>query len=83
MSKPDAATLHQWRERWLTRKKAAYRALVASYTAEQRRLVAEIGHANVQAHCCAQRLKWPEGATGKAASLVAWPEDPDTEVHHE
>lgn len=77
ITQPDAATLQEWRERWLTRKKAAYRALIASYTPEQRRLAAEAGHAASQAKCCAERLKWPEGATGKRATLVAWPENPD------
>lgn len=76
MQRPDPATLRAWAIAWSQRQKDAYRELVASYTPEQRAIIRRINEAKRQSRLCWQRLAKPEGRTGKAACLVAWPDEP-------
>lgn len=74
--RPDPATLRAWGRRWRAIKLAAYRELVASYTPEQREIVARMHHASHQGSLCGQRARFPDGSTGKRRAVVAWPEEP-------
>lgn len=72
----DSETLTQWAQIYNQRKKAAYRRLVESYTEEQKALLAEMHEASRQERLCSDRLRFPDGATGKRKSVVAWPTPP-------
>ena len=73
-SRPDAATLDAWWQRWRAVKLAAYRELVASYTPEQRAIIARMNEASRQQRLCSGRARWPEGYDGK--HYVVWPDEP-------
>lgn len=75
---PDRATLAAWANAWDAERKAAYKELVASYTPEQRAIIARMTEAARQQRLCWARWKWPEGATGKHPTLVEWPDPPPT-----
>lgn len=72
----DNATLIAWAQIYSQRKKQAYKRLVDSYTEEQKALIAEMHEASRQERLCSDRLRFPEGATGKRSSKVAWPTPP-------
>ena len=80
MPQPDRATLNHWRARWDALAKAARAELVASYTPEQRAIVARMTEARRQARLAAARARWPEGrAAGypnAQPALVRWPDAP-------
>jgi hypothetical protein len=66
--------------RWDAIAKKAYAELVASYTPEQREMIARRTEAQRQARLCGQRLRWPEGrAAGYSSAqpaLVRWSTEP-------
>lgn len=72
----DKATLTEWAKIYSQRKKEAYRRLVESYTEEQKALIAEMNRAARQERLCSDRLRFPNGATGKREKMVAWPVAP-------
>lgn len=76
MTHPDRATLNAWSSRWHAIKLAAYRELVASYTPEQRAIIARMTQAARNEKLCGPRAKYPEGTSQKRGDLVAWPEEP-------
>ena len=77
MTHPTPATLHAWGDEWQRRKQALYRQLVASYTPEQRRIIAEMSECARNVRLCQQRLRWPQGSTStKPGHIIAWPEQP-------
>lgn len=80
---PDRPTLTKWADAWDALAKAANAELVASYTPEQRAIIARRTEALRQARLCSQRLRWPEGRQAgrpKAQpALVKWPTAPPTE----
>lgn len=80
MPQPDRATLNHWRARWDALAKAAHAELVASYTPEQREIVARMTEARRQARLAGARARWPEGrAAGypqAQPALVRWPDEP-------
>ena len=79
-AQPDRATLARWGAARDAERKAAYRELVASYTAEQREIIRRMTEAARQKRLCAARRQWPEGRAagyGNAQpALVAWPDAP-------
>lgn len=76
MPQPDAATLTRWGRRWRALRLAAYADLVASYTPEQQAMARRMYAAGAQERLCKERAAWPEGASGKRATLVVWPDEP-------
>ena len=77
MTNPTPATLHAWGDEWQRRKQALYRQLVASYTPEQRQIVAEMSECSRNLRRCQQRIRWPDGSTKtKPEHIIAWPDDP-------
>ena len=79
MSHPDRATLNAWSRRWHAIKLAAYKELVASYTPEQRAIIARMTKAARNEKLCGARARYPAGMSGERGSLVAWPEEPPGE----
>ena len=75
-SRPDAATLDAWWRRWRAVKLAAYQELVASYTPEQRAIIARMNEAQRQQRLCADRARYPEGRQRTHPTLCAWPDEP-------
>jgi hypothetical protein len=73
---PTPNQLDTWRKEWQRQKRQAYRDLVNSYTPEQRAIIARMNRAEWQAKLCGQRLRWPQGQTGRNAGLIAWPQAP-------
>ena len=71
---PDAATLAAWQRRWHAIKLAAYADLVASYTPEQRAIIARMTEAARNEKLCKARRTTREGWSG--LRRVAWPEEP-------
>lgn len=71
---PDAATLAAWQRRWNAIKLAAYAELAASYTPEQRAIIARMTEAGRNERLCKSRRKAPDGRSG--LRHVAWPEEP-------
>lgn len=76
MPHPGSETLYRWGRRWRAIKRATYAELVASYTPEQREIIRRMNEAARQQHLCNARARWPEGASGKHPTLVAWPDEP-------
>ena len=76
MTHPDRTTLNAWSDRWHTIKLAAYRELVASYTPEQRAIIARMTQAARNEKLCGARARWPEGTSKKRGDLVSWPAAP-------
>lgn len=75
---PDKPTLAKWAKAWGAERKQAHRELVASYTPEQRAIIARRTEAARQRRLCWERWRWPEGSTGKHPTLVEWPDPPPT-----
>lgn len=78
MTAPDRATLRAWQRRWHAIQVAAHAELVASYTPEQRAIIARRTHAISQSRLCARRIRFPDGRDGGSANKVAWPDEPPT-----
>lgn len=76
MPSPSPDTLYAWADRWSKIRADAYAALVASYTPEQRALMATMNHASHQKKLCWDRARWPEGSTRKHPTLIRWPDEP-------
>ena len=77
---PTPEQLRIWSVAWRRRKAKLYQQLIASYTPEQRRIVAEMNEAGRNDRLARSRLRWPEGSTGKATTLIAWPEPPPDDL---
>lgn len=74
--RPDPATLERWWRQWDAIAKAAYVELVASYTPEQRAIIARMNEAKRQARLCNDRIRYPEGRQRVHVKLCAWPTEP-------
>lgn len=74
----DPATLGAWQRRWHAIKVAAYAELAATYTEEQRAIIARMTQAARNEKLCKARRASPDGWSG--LRHVAWPDEPPAEA---
>ena len=79
MMQTDPATLRKWAIAWEKLRSAANRELVASYTPEQRAIIARRTEAARQGRLCWARLRFPAGGSGEREDRVGWPDAPPTD----
>lgn len=69
--------LRAWARKWDHIRADAYDSLAASYTDEQRAIIARMNYAARQKRLCHERMQFPRGSTGtKPPHMIAWPEKP-------
>ena len=75
---PTPEELSQWRDAWRNIGLAAAAELMASYTPEQRAILARVTEANRQRRLCQERIRRPAGVHGERPERVGWPDPPPT-----